>query len=346
MSTAFVQPIGHKPSRAPGPVRALLARHGAVLWQSWVARKQLAGPPRSADEAAFLPASLSLQDTPMHPAPRRLSLAITALLILAMSWAVLGRVDIVAVAPGRIVVNERSKVVQPLERSVVKAILVRDGEHVQAGQALVQLDATTAQADSASARDQAQAAVSEMLRTRVLASLLQHFPTSRALSVQSAFHALAPGEKPAWSAADVAEADAQLQAEWHDVTARLAGLKLDSSHRQAELATAAAQVAKLEATLPLAQARERDFMLLVSQGYVAGHASQDKTRERVELERDLATQRARWEEARAALDASEGARKAYLAETLRHLSERESQAQLHVRLASQEQAKAAQREML
>ena len=57
----------------------------------------------------------------------------------------LGRIDIVAVAPGRIVVSERTKTLQPLEAGVVRRVLVKDGDTVQAGQVLVELDATTRQ---------------------------------------------------------------------------------------------------------------------------------------------------------------------------------------------------------
>ncbi len=85
------------------------------------ARDELAGPKRLADEAAFLPAALSLQETPVHPAPRRLAIAICALFAIALVWSIVGQIDIVAVAPGRIVVSERTKVIQPLEVSVVKA---------------------------------------------------------------------------------------------------------------------------------------------------------------------------------------------------------------------------------
>ena len=52
----------------------LLARYRAIFAAVWAARHQLAGPKRLADEAAFLPAALSLQDTPVHPAPRRVAL--------------------------------------------------------------------------------------------------------------------------------------------------------------------------------------------------------------------------------------------------------------------------------
>ena len=40
--------------------------------------------------------------------------------VLALLWSYFGEVDIVAVAPGRIMVSERTKVIQPLEASIAK----------------------------------------------------------------------------------------------------------------------------------------------------------------------------------------------------------------------------------
>ena len=104
------------------PLRDLIGRYGAVFQAAWQHRREWAGPQRNTDEAAFLPAALSLQETPVHPAPRRFALAICALFVIALAWACLGRIDIVAVAPGRIVVSERTKTLQPLETSVVRKV--------------------------------------------------------------------------------------------------------------------------------------------------------------------------------------------------------------------------------
>jgi hemolysin D len=109
----------------------------------WAVRRELAGPKRLADGAAFLPAALSLQETPVHPAPRRFALAICALFVITRAWSVIGHVDIVAVAPGRIVVSERTKKVQPLETSVVREVLVKDGDSVRAGQVNASMRRTT-----------------------------------------------------------------------------------------------------------------------------------------------------------------------------------------------------------
>lgn len=327
------------------PLTDLVARYGSIFNAAWRNRHALAGPARLADEAAFLPAALSLQETPVHPAPRRLAYALMALFVLALCWAIFGQVDIVAVAPGRIVVSERTKLIQPLERSVVKRVLVRDGDHVQAGQPLVELDATAATADKATIGDQLKANESEVLRARTLLAALQsHTPSSFTLGgLQGSFASKVPAS---WSAGERSAAQAQLLAEWSDITAKLAKLGAEASRRQAEIATARAMVEKLETTVPLASKREDDFRKLADQGFVAGHAGQDRMRERVELERDLATQRARLTEAQAALKESENGRTAYLAEVKRSLYDREAQADLKRQQAMQEQTKASQKEKL
>jgi hemolysin D len=132
------------PTKAPPapkhPLGDLLRHYKAVIQAAWQHRHELAGPDRLADEAAFLPAALSLQATPPHPAPRRAIWAIISLFVLALLWACIGQVDIVAVASGRIVVSNGTKLIQPLEASVVKAIKVEDGDKVKAGQVLIELD--------------------------------------------------------------------------------------------------------------------------------------------------------------------------------------------------------------
>jgi hemolysin D len=319
------------------PTLELLSRYQAIFSAAWAHRKELAGPARLADEVAFLPAALSLQETPVHPAPRRLAYLLMGLFTLALAWSFIGEVDIVATAPGRIIVSDRTKVIQPLEASVVKAVLVKDGDKVQAGQVLVELDPTMASADKANVQEQLQAARSEEVRTQALLQLLskQKLPAQAQRGLEGDLTTKGQTQ---------AQLQAQLQAEWQDISAKLAKLAAESQRRQAEIATVKASIAKLEATLPMAQTREADYTKLVDQGFISGHATQDKTRERVELERDLTTQRARLAETQATAAETEQALAAYRAETQRQLNDRYAQAMTRRIQLSADNSKAAQRE--
>jgi hemolysin D len=318
----------------PHPTLELLARYKAILSAAWQHRRELAGPARLADEVAFLPAALSLQETPVHPAPRRLAYVLMGLFVLALLWACIGEVDIVAVAPGRIIVSDRTKIIQPLEASVVKAVLVKDGDKVQAGQVLVELDPTMASADSASVQEQLQAATSEAQRTQALLKLL-----SKEKLLPHTPYDLQPD-----LALNQSQIQAQLNAEWQDIRAKLSKLESEAQRKVAEAATVQASIAKLEATLPLSQSREADYTRLVNQGFISGHATQDKTRERIELERDLLVQRARLQEAKAGVAESQQTQAAYRAETLRSLNDRYALATTKVKQLGADQSKAQQRQ--
>ena len=320
------EPVAASPRH---PLVELLARYRAALGVAWAARRELAGPTRLADEAAFLPAALSLQETPVHPAPRRAAVVICALFVIALAWSIIGQVDIVAVAPGRIVVSERTKTLQPLEASVVKRVLVKDGDVVQAGQVLVELDPTNTSADRQSVEEQLVAVVSEESRTTALLAALA-----------------SDAGAPALPAPTDARDTALLHAEWRDITAKLAKLAAEQAHRQAEMATVRQTIAKLQATLPIAVQREADFKSLTDQGFMSAHAGQDRARERIEQERDLATQHARLVEAQAATRESDNARAAYRAETQRLLSDRQAQAALKRQQLTQERNKTEQRARL
>ncbi len=102
---------------------------------------------RSEYEIAFLPAALEVVEKPPSPAGRAIGTTIIAFFCLALAWAALGTVDIVATAPGKIVPAGRTKVIQPFETGVVRAIHVRDGQSVKAGELLIELDPTMSGAE-------------------------------------------------------------------------------------------------------------------------------------------------------------------------------------------------------
>jgi len=108
---------------------------------------------------------------------RLFALCISTLIASALLWSVWSVVDIVATTEGRVIPSERVKRVQPVEAGVVRAVHVKDGDRVKAGQLLVELDPTLRQADR-------ERLANNLLSTRAEVARLQalRFPLSQALS--------------------------------------------------------------------------------------------------------------------------------------------------------------------
>lgn len=129
------------------------------------------------DELEFLPAALEIVEAPPAPFGRILAFSISAFFILVIVWASLGTVDVVAVAQGRTIPTGNIKVVQPLETGVIRSIHVTEGQHVVAGELLIELDPTDATANVEILRlDLAQARLEAALGNALLSETpLQNF---------------------------------------------------------------------------------------------------------------------------------------------------------------------------
>lgn len=130
-----------------------LQYYSSKIKESWAERKQFDPVPRNADEIEFLPAHLELVEKPVSAFPRWSARLIIAFLCLSISWAIVGKIDVVTVAQGKITATGRSKTIQPLETSVVKSIYVKDGEFVRQGQKLLELTALGVETDRSQAFD-------------------------------------------------------------------------------------------------------------------------------------------------------------------------------------------------
>lgn len=74
--------------------------------------------------------------------------------VLVVGWGAMAKIDSAAVAMGTLSVDLNRRVVQHLEGGIVGEVLVREGDVVQAGQALLRLDATRAQAQVTTIADE------------------------------------------------------------------------------------------------------------------------------------------------------------------------------------------------
>src|SRR5690349_8786908 len=105
----------------------MFGRHWTVFKAAWQAESSgRLGSPPSSRETEFLPAVLEIQQAPPSPIGRSILWTILAVFTAGVSWAGFGWIDIVATAQGKIIASGYSKIVQPYETGVIRAIHVQD----------------------------------------------------------------------------------------------------------------------------------------------------------------------------------------------------------------------------
>lgn len=215
----MVQPIPLRP--------ADVASKPAAAASSPPLRLVKSTPRLTAEEREFLPATIELIETPLSPTLRFTAWALCGLIATAVIWASLAHIDMVAIADGKVVPLGQVKVVQPLETAMIRAIRVDEGDHVAAGQLLVDLDLTEARADLDALLYNRQQAELDAEVARVLLSL----------DTNEAFHGPA-GADPEL----VAQNRSQAQREIEKQLAAIEGFEADIAQKDAALTSNDAQI--------------------------------------------------------------------------------------------------------
>jgi len=232
-------------------------------------------------ELAFLPAALEVEHSPPRGGARGLLWLLATSLFATLTWACIGRVDIVGLAPGRVVPTGRVKVVQPLESAMVKRIHVREGEHVVAGQTLFELDPTVPAADRAQLRHERRALVQERARLRTLLIETGAWPADEETVA---------GLPPVIQQPSLLQT--QLLAQRTEYRAMLEELGSKQQEKQAERVAIEARIAELTNTLPLITEEAGAYATLVGRGTVPRVQWLALERERISVQQALAVQRA------------------------------------------------------
>jgi len=236
----------------------------------------------------FLPAALEIMEKPPSAGLRWLTLMLCGLFAIAIIWSIFGRVDVVAVATGKIIPSANVKLIQPIEIGAVRAIHVRNGQHVRKGQLLVELDSTLTTADEAQAsRGLLSANIVEARNDALLAYLSGR---------QQGFVA------PAGTPRDVAETQQRFIAtSVGEYEAQRASLVQSKAESAAEYAAAEAEVAKLKKTLPLVERQLAARKELAEKGYFSTIKLLEYEQLKVEHIQNIEVQEANAAKARAAM---------------------------------------------
>jgi HlyD family secretion protein len=240
-----------------------------------------------ADPADFAPPLLRIQEKPPAPLAGWMLRLLIALLAGVVLWAVFGRLDIVAVADGKLVPSSYLKIVQPAEQGIVKEILVKEGEAVKEGQVLIRMDSVLTQADVKSIQAEY---FNKRIALRRIDAQLSSKPLSRERSDPSELYA---------------QVDAQYVANVRAYENALAQERSLLDKARHDLAGAQATKAKLEQVLPHYVDQEKAYEKLTKDGFAGRILYTDKQRERIEKEQDLRTQESTIRASQALIEQSE-----------------------------------------
>jgi hemolysin D len=243
---------------------------------------------RGETELAFLPAALEIVETPPSPTGRAIGITVIALFCFALAWAIFGTVDIVAVAPGKIIPTGGTKIIQPFESGVVSAIHVHDGQSVRAGELLIELDPTMTEAERDHLKSDLISAKLDLARLR---AALSGNPTEDFRPPEGASPALIEINRQ-FLLSQVAE-----------YQGKLAALDRQLKQKEAERDTIAAAITKIETTIPVLTQRVdiRKYLYDKDLGSKLNYLTEYQ--DLVGQQQEVLVQRSRYQEAEAAVAA-------------------------------------------
>ena len=295
--------------------KEFIQRYSSVWKQVWAVRDQLDPPKREQDEREFLPAHLELTETPLSAAPKWAARLVIAFALIALLWAIFGKLDIVAVAQGKTSLGGRSKTIQALETAVVERINVKDGQTVKKGDVLIELAGIGSDSDYNRSLEALRAAYLNKWRSETLLAAIENGHSPRLSSsidtdkqvnnTQDAKQA-ASAPQGLQAASETTSLKQQIIASipqsaiieaqtlvlnqyqaWSTKDQQLASVK---EQRIAERASTQSQISKLAAMTQIEGQRVSDYRELVAQDYLAKHSLLEQESKYIQAKNDLASQ--------------------------------------------------------
>lgn len=263
----------------------------------------------------FMPAAIEIEKTPASPIGRIIVYTIVLLFAIAILWATFGKIDIVAVAKGKVVPSERVKVIQPLETAVIEQIHVKEGQAVKAGDPLISLNTSITQADVRRFRGEWRGTALKRLR---LTALAKWFESSG--EADPSLFSKNPELTPYLSAYQ-----SLLNQEVREMQANLRNIQQESDRLVAEQHMAQAEVKKNQRLLEVLNERVAAYDQLQRTGTGSRMDFLDVKQEQIEVEQNRLVQVARIDQLDASIAANESKREVMVSErfknTLKELQE-------------------------
>ncbi|MCB1843103.1 MAG: HlyD family type I secretion periplasmic adaptor subunit [Halioglobus sp.] len=282
---------------------------------------------------AFLPGALEVQERPPSPLGRTVLWLLLALFALAVLWAVIGKTDIVVTAPGKVVPNGQVKTVQAPADASIAAIYVVEGSVVQAGEPLIRLDPTFAEADDT----RLALALSYARLERAWREALERWLAGDAA-------ARVPRSGSSLPAIDITRAEALFAGHRDEIRAQLAALDGELAATRQEFHTVAAEEHRTSSSLTVLEERVDAYRKLMENQYGARTHYLEMLQQKVDLAESLPVLQSRKAQLLESAKALQATREGLLAEPRRTNLVALAELDAHRDALEQERRKAALRE--
>jgi len=262
----------------------------AVFKEAWQNRDQLGDGSKTRELAAFLPAALEIQEAPPNPIAKWLGRSLMILLTAGIVWACVGQVNIVASAEGKIIPSSRVKLIQPLEKAIVKRILVSEGQSVNQGQALIELDGTVTEADKTQLQGELTSAQLNHGVSQALLKLLD-MPDKKQARVN--FKSVALENVSELNKLDIDLHKRLIWQQWLQYLTQRQSLRSNLTKTKAEQSASEETIIKLNQTLPLISRRAAKAKTMYDQDYLPETDYLVLEEERIQQAQDLEIEKQR-----------------------------------------------------
>lgn len=281
----------------------------------------------------FMPAAIEIEKTPASPVGRVILYAIVLLFVIAVLWATFGKIDIVAVAQGKVVPSERVKVIQPLETAVIELIHVKEGQSVKVGQPLITLNTNITQADVRRFREEWRGAALKNLRLTALAEWFRD-PAAKEFTLMSENPELTPY---------LSAHRALLEQEVSELKANLRNIQQESDRLQAEKQMVEAEVKKNGLLLEVLNERVSAYDKLQRKGTGSRMDFLEVRQEQIEVEQNVSVQAARISQLNASIAANDSKRAIMVSERFKNTLQELQELTVQEAMLREELLKAEQR---
>ena len=200
--------------------------------------------------------------------------SILTLLVVGILWSVLGHINEVAVAPGKVIPTGQVKTIQVKNKSIVKEIHVKEGQHVEKGDTLVVMDPTSTDADYDSLNKRAAYYALDIQR----------------LEAELNGTSFSPKSDPNLELKDITAEQSLYQSRVSQHSAEMEAAANAVNQKQAALNAERVNLNKYDEMLEIAREKERRLIELTKENAISEFQLFEQTSQRINYEKTAAAQ--------------------------------------------------------